>query len=114
MKTRYKGGFSMALKHLNAEEFNGILQSGQTAVIDFSAVWCGPCQMLGPVMEELAEKYAGRAVVAKVDVDEQRELAMQYRVMSVPTVLIVKNGKEVARKVGVRELEEYAELLDAD
>lgn len=104
----------MALKHLNAEEFNGILQSGQTAVIDFSAVWCGPCQMLGPVMEELAEKYAGRAVVAKIDVDEQRELAMQYRVMSVPTVLIVKNGKEVARKVGVRELEEYAELLDAD
>ena len=102
----------MELKHLNAQEFNEALQSGKAAMIDFSAVWCGPCKILGPVMEELAHRYDGRAVVAKVDVDEQRELAIRYRVMSVPTVIFLKNGKEVDRKIGVREPEEYTNLLD--
>ena len=103
----------MELKHLNAQEFEAILQSGQPAMIDFSAVWCGPCQSLAPVMEKLAEQYDGKAVVAKVDVDEQRELAIQYRVMSVPTVIFLKDGKEVDRKIGVREPAEYTERLDA-
>ena len=103
----------MELKHLNAQEFETILQSGQPAMIDFSAVWCGPCQILAPVMEKLAEQYDGKAVVAKVDVDEQRELAIQYRVMSVPTVIFLKDGKEVDRKIGVREPAEYTERLDA-
>ena len=102
----------MELKHLNAQEFEAILQGDKPAMIDFSAVWCGPCQILAPVMEELAARYDGRAVVAKVDVDEQRELAIRYRVMSVPTVLFLKNGEEVDRKVGVREPVEYTELLD--
>ena len=83
----------MELKHLNAQEFETILQNGQPTMIDFSAVWCGPCQILAPVMEKLAEQYDGKAVVAKVDVDEQRELAIQYRVMSVPTVLFIKDGQ---------------------
>ena len=104
----------MELKHLNAQEFETILQSGQPAMIDFSAVWCGPCQILGPVMEELAARYEGKAVVAKVDVDEQRELALQYRVMSVPTVIFLKNGKEIDRKVGIREVPEYTDILDAN
>ena len=102
----------MELKHLNAQEFEAILQSGQPAMIDFSAVWCGPCQILAPVMEKLAEQYDGKAIVAKVDVDEQRELAIQYRVMSVPTVLFIKDGKVVDRKIGVREPNEYTDLLD--
>ena len=88
-----KGGFSMELKHLNAQEFDEALQSGKAAMIDFSAVWCGPCQILAPVMETLADRYEGKALVAKVDVDEQRELAIQYRVMSVPTVLFIKDGQ---------------------
>ena len=103
----------MELKHLNAQEFDEALQSGKAAMIDFSAVWCGPCQILAPVMEKLAEQYDGKAVVAKVDVDEQRELAIQYRVMSVPTVVFLKDGKEVDRKIGVREPAEYTERLDA-
>ena len=102
----------MELKHLNAQEFEAALQDNQPAMIDFSAVWCGPCQILAPVMEKLAEDYDGKALVAKVDVDEQRELAIQYRVMSVPTVLFLKDGKVVDRKVGVREPEEYTKLLD--
>ena len=112
-KLSEKGGFPRELKHLNAQEFEAILQSGQPAMIDFSAVWCGPCQILAPVMEKLAEQYDGKAVVAKVDVDEQRELAIQYRVMSVPTVIFLKDGKEVDRKIGVREPAEYTERLDA-
>ena len=103
----------MELKHLNAQEFEAILQSGQPAMIDFSAVWCGPCQILAPVMEKLAEQYDGKAIVAMVDVDEQRVLAIQYRVMSVPTVIFLKDGKEVDRKIGVREPAEYTERLDA-
>ena len=102
----------MELKHLNAQEFDEALQSGKAAMIDFSAVWFGPCQILAPVMETLADRYEGKALVAKVDVDEQRELAIQYRVMSVPTVLFIKDGKVVDRKIGVREPEEYTKLLD--
>lgn len=102
----------MELKHLNAREFEAVLQGDKPAMIDFSAVWCGPCQILGPVMEELAERYDGKAVVAKVDVDEQRELAIKYRVMSVPTVIFLKDGREIDRKIGVREPEEYTALLD--
>lgn len=71
-------------------------------MIDFFATWCGPCKMLGPVMEQLADRYDGKAVVAKVDVDEQQMLAIQYGVMSVPTVLFLKNGEEVGRLVGVQ------------
>ena len=104
----------MELKHLNAQEFAEVLQGDKPAMIDFSAVWCGPCQILGPVMEELAARYEGKAVVAKVDVDEQRELALQYRVMSVPTVIFLKNGKEIDRKIGIREVPEYTDILDAN
>ena len=102
----------MELKHLNAQEFDEALKSGKAAMIDFSAVWCGPCQILAPVMETLADRYEGKALVAKVDVDEQRELAIQYRVMSVPPVLFIKDSKVLDRKIGVREPEEYTNLLD--
>ena len=102
----------MELKHLNEQEFNTVKNGTKPAMIDFFATWCGPCKMLGPVMEQLADRYDGKAVVAKVDVDEQRELAIQYRVMSVPTVLFIKDGKVVDRKIGVREPEEYTNLLD--
>ena len=102
----------MELKHLNEQEFNTVKNGTKPAMIDFFATWCGPCKMLGPVMEQLADRYDGKAVVAKVDVDEQRELAIQYRVMSVPTVLFIKDGKVVDRKIGVREPEEYTNLLN--
>ena len=87
----------MELKHLNEQEFNTVKNGTKPAMIDFFATWCGPCKMLGPVMEQLADRYDGKAVVAKVDVDEQQMLAIQYGVMSVPTVLFLKNGEEVGR-----------------
>ena len=102
----------MELKHLNEQEFNAVKNETKPAMIDFFATWCGPCKMLGPVMEQLADRYAGKAVVAKVDVDEQQMLAIQYGVMSVPTVLFLKNGEEVGRLVGVQPAETYAQTLD--
>ena len=103
----------MALIHVNESDFReqGLENSG-TVLVDFWATWCGPCRMLGPVLEQLAADRPD-VTVAKVDVDEQRELAIQYRVMSVPTVIFLKDGKEVDRKIGVREPAEYTERLDA-
>ena len=102
----------MAL-HLNKQTFDEVISGDKPVLVDFWATWCGPCRMIAPAVEEVAEDFAGRAVVGKVDVDEQRELAIQYRVMSVPTVIFLKDGKEVDRKIGVREPAEYTERLDA-
>jgi thioredoxin 1 len=82
-------------------------------LVDFWATWCGPCRMLGPVIEQLAEEYDGKnVVIGKVDVDENLELARRYGVMSVPTVLFFQNGEEKERKVGVMPIEAYTDLLE--
>ena len=86
---------------LNAENFQQeVLDSEQLVVVDFWADWCGPCKMVAPVMDELAEDYDGRAKIAKLNVDEERDLAKKYRVMSIPSILFFKNGNEVDRIVG--------------
>lgn len=103
----------MALVHFNEESFRETLDSGKLMLVDFWATWCGPCRMLGPVIEELAEEYEGKdVVIGKVDVDENTELARRYGVMQVPTVLLLQNGEELAREIGVRPMEAYTELLD--
>ena len=100
----FHGTYEEALQKAQAE--------GKQIFVDVYTSWCGPCKMLGPVMEQLADRYDGKAVVAKVDVDEQQMLAIQYGVMSVPTVLFLKNGEEVGRLVGVQPAETYAQTLD--
>ena len=79
------------------------------AIIDFYASWCGPCKMLGPVIDQLAEELEGKIPVGKIDVDECREVAMEYGVMSIPTVIYFKNGLEVKRFVGVQTKEKLLE-----
>ena len=79
---------------------------------DFWAPWCGPCQMLGPVMENLAAQYEGKALVAKVNVDEEPELARRFGVMNIPTVVFLREGREFDRKVGAFPAEVYVEALD--
>ena len=81
--------------------------------VDFWASWCGPCRMVGPTIEQLAQEYEGRASVGKVNVDEEGGLAGDFGVMSIPTVVLFKDGKEVERLVGVRTIEEYKAIIDA-
>ena len=90
----------MALIHLTNEAFDKATASG-LAMVDFWATWCGPCKMLSPVIDGLADRYEGKVLVGKVNTDEQPELAIRFGVMSIPTVIFLKDGKEIDRKVGV-------------
>ena len=100
------------MTHFNKESFDAALAEGKLMMVDFWAVWCGPCRMLAPMVDNLAEKYAGKVVVGKVNVDEEQELAIRYGVMSIPTVIFFKDGKEIDRKVGVMPPAAFAEVLD--
>ena len=102
----------MALKHLKTAEFDAAVGEAPLAMVDFWAPWCGPCQMLGPVMEDLAAQYEGKALVAKVDVDEEPELARRFGVMNIPTVVFLKNGEEFDRKIGLMSPDEFTAVLD--
>ena len=102
----------MAMKHLNTVEFDALVDEAPLAMVDFWASWCGPCKMLSPVMESLAAQYDGKVLVGKVNVDEEPELARRFGVMSIPTVVFLKNGREFDRKVGVMPAAAFAEVLD--
>ena len=82
----------MAIKHVKTSEFDEIMDAAPLAMVDFWASWCGPCKMLSPTVEALAEQYEGKALVCKVNVDEEPDLARRFGVMSIPTVVFLKNG----------------------
>ncbi|KUK35771.1 MAG: thioredoxin 1 [Clostridia bacterium] len=95
------------------DNFAAELQKAELPVIvDFWASWCGPCQMLAPVLEELAADYSGRVLVGKLNVDENRRTAEEFRVLSIPTLIMFRNGREVARISGFRPKEELARFID--
>ena len=102
----------MALKHLTTAQFDAAVEVAPLAMVDFWASWCGPCKMLSPLVEALAEQYDGKALVAKVNVDEEPDLAARFGVMSIPTVVFLKNGREFDRKVGVMPPEAFISVLD--
>ena len=102
----------MAVKHLKTAEFNEVVENAPLAMIDFWASWCGPCKMLSPVVDAIAEQYEGKALIGKINVDEEPDLARQFGVMSIPTVVFLKNGREFDRKVGVMPAEAFTEILD--
>lgn len=102
----------MPVIHFSKEGFEAAIPAAPLAVVDFWAGWCGPCKMLGPVIEQLADQYEGKALVGKVDVDAEGELAMRYGVMSIPTVIFFQNGKEIDRKVGVMPPDAYTKVLE--
>ena len=77
-----------------------VLDSGQVAIVDFWAEWCGPCKAIGPMIEEISTEFAGKAVVGKVDVDSNPETAMKYGIRNIPTILFIKNGQVVDKQVG--------------
>ena len=102
----------MALKHLTTAEFDAAVEAAPLAMVDFWASWCGPCKMLSPLVEALAEQYDGKALIAKVNVDEEPDLAARFGVMSIPTVVFLKNGREFDRKVGVMPPDAFISVLD--
>lgn len=91
----------MPALHINKKNYSRILNTDKPVLIDFWAPWCGPCRMQSPIIDELSEEMKDDAVVAKLDIDEHPELAAQYAVMSIPTLLLLKRGKVVERKTGV-------------
>lgn len=88
-----------------------VLNSKEKVLIDFYADWCGPCKMMAPIVEEIAEELAGKIKVGKVNVDENQDLAMQYGIMSIPTLVVIENGKAVKTLVGFRSKQELKEIL---
>ena len=91
----------MAIEITDANFQELVINSGQPAMIDFWAEWCGPCRMLTPVVKELSEEYSGRVVVGKVDVDSNPGISMKYGIRNIPTLLFFKNGEVVDKQVGV-------------
>lgn len=102
----------MSVLNITSNNFNDeVLKSEQPVLIDFWAPWCGPCRMVGPVVEEVAAEVAGRAKVGKVNVDEQPELAAKFGVMSIPTLVVLKDGKVVSNAVGLRPKQAILDML---
>lgn len=100
----------MALQFTDAT-FDEVLNSNTVVVADFWAEWCGPCRMVGPSIEQLAEEYAGKAAIGKVDIEENDDLATQYAIRNIPTVLFFKNGQLVDKMVGAAPKTAYEEKL---
>lgn len=100
--------------HFNKEGFDKAVPAAPIALVDFWADWCGPCKMLGPTIEKLGESYDGKALIGKVNVDDEPELAQRFGVMSIPTVIFFRNGEEIDRKVGLMPEAAYTAILDAN
>ena len=97
---------------LSTENFEKeVLKSEKPVLVDFYADWCGPCNAMAPVIEELAKELEGKVKVGKINVDENHDIAVEYNVMSIPTLIVFKNGKEEKRLVGLRNKEELINLF---
>ena len=102
------------VKKVNSQEFAEKAMKAAVSVVDFNATWCGPCRMLAPVLEDLSEKYADKVSFFSVDVDESPELAMQYRISSVPCLVLLKNGEFTDQSIGFRPEPQLSAWIDSN
>lgn len=101
----------MALEITDAT-FQEVINSGKPVVIDFWAEWCGPCRMVGPIVDELATEYDGKVIIGKVDVDNNDEITSQFGIRNIPTILFFKNGEVVDKQVGAAQKSALVEKID--
>ena len=95
------------------KNFNDIISKNKTVLVDFWAEWCGPCRIISPVIEELANEYEGKAIIGKLDVDSNQESSVKYEVRSIPTIITFKDGKIVDRQVGAVPKETLKNVVDS-
>lgn len=100
--------------HPNKSEFEAIVKEGGVVFVDFYADWCGPCKMLGPDIEKLADAYDGKAKVVKVNVDKEQGLAMDFNVSSIPALFVIKDGNIVDKAAGFRPFPALSQMIDSN
>ncbi|HNE50155.1 MAG: thioredoxin [Chitinophagales bacterium] len=103
----------MAVEFTNDNFKEKVLDNNGVALVDFWAEWCGPCRLIGPVVEELSKEFDGKAVIGKLNVDDNREIAAQFGIMSIPTLLLFKNGQLVDKHVGVASKSDLKKKIEA-
>ncbi len=99
-------------KQITDSNFNEVLAEGKPVVIDFWATWCGPCRMVGPIIDELATEYEGRVIIGKVDVDANTDLPSQFGVRNIPTIIFLKDGQLVNKMVGAQSKDAFKKEID--
>lgn len=102
----------MAIVHITKENFSKeVMETEKVVLLDFWATWCGPCQMIAPILEEVAQECPD-VTIGKIDVDKEQELAMSFNISSIPTLIVIKNGKAVDKAVGLRAKNQIIEMID--
>ena len=102
----------MSVIHVTTDAFNRVLQCGKPVLVDFWATWCNPCRMMAPILEEVADAVGDQVVVCKVDIDAEPALAQEYGIMSIPTLMVFKDGEITAQSVGVQSKQAVLDMLE--
>lgn len=104
----------MSVMHFGKEELKKAIEENSLVLVDFWAPWCGPCRAVAPILEKIAAKYEGKALVAKINIEEEQETAAQYGIQSIPTVILFKDGKPLKKEVGARSQSAYEAIIEKE
>ena len=103
------------IKNINrTQEFDDMIKQNKYVLVDFWAAWCAPCRMVAPVIDKIAEQYSEKVSVAKVNVDEQQELAIRFGIQTIPTVIFFREGRLASKEIGVKPMASFARMIDSN